>query len=86
MPKHFPRFFFSNPKNQDASGPVLFHMNYPRCIFNIQDGVVTLAHVVDHNVVPPKLIEVKEDAEHWLKENEFLLNGLTNSFSKQKNS
>jgi hypothetical protein len=33
--KSFPRFFYSDSKNENSIGPVIIHLNYPRAFFTV---------------------------------------------------
>lgn len=62
----FPQFLFNDSKNPDSVGPLIFHFNFPRCIFKVNSGLIHLHHLID-KADDEKIEKITEAAKQWFK-------------------
>lgn len=59
----YPQFLFNDSKNPDSIGPLIFHFNFPRCIFKVTPDV-HLHHLID-KADDEKIEKITEAAKKW---------------------
>ena len=69
--KQFPRFFYSESKNENSIGPVIFHMNYPRAVFQLRfiddDPSKFCVRLISWIDMPPedKIVKTTNELIEW---------------------
>lgn len=67
----FPRFIYNDSKNPDSIGPVVFHMNFPRAVFQLRffddDPSKFAVKLISWIDMPPKdqIVKTTNDLFEW---------------------